>query len=99
MTLSRRIEKLTKLNLSSSEPLQVAYYGSGGRYDSHFDWGQSTTCNHVLRNYEYSKSTGGRLATFLIYRTSTIGYHVILPSCVTTVVLAKTLLTQTHCAP
>eukprot|EP00794_Sanderia_malayensis_P017572 gene17572-19324_t len=80
----KRIEALTGLNMAHAETLQVANYGIGGHYDTHFDFSRSVPIRpppfrrntnestqrstHETKN-ELSLHSGERIATFLLYMT------------------------------
>ena len=59
--LSKRIEDITGLSMSSSENLQIQKYGIGGFYKSHYDF----TANPEISAKRFLG--GDRIATFLIY--------------------------------
>ncbi|KII64487.1 Prolyl 4-hydroxylase subunit alpha-1 [Thelohanellus kitauei] len=66
-----KIMVATGLTLQSSEDLQLANYGIGGYYDTHFDYARKTepSINDTL-----TRRNGGRLATYLLYMSDvTIG--------------------------
>ncbi|KII72955.1 Prolyl 4-hydroxylase subunit alpha-1 [Thelohanellus kitauei] len=54
----------TDLTLESAEEFQVANYGMGGFYDTHFDFSRK---NDHTRKGEYDLRNGKRLATYLLY--------------------------------
>jgi len=59
--MSRRIESYTGLSMETAEKLQVANYGLGGHYDTHFDFG---------RQKNMKRPNGNRIATMLFYMSN-----------------------------
>jgi len=81
--IDKRVGAMSGLNMKSAESLQIANYGIGGHYDTHFDFSRLTPIrpppsrrkNGTL-TYRYGSGTktstiidklGNRIATFLIY--------------------------------
>ncbi|XP_076368275.1 prolyl 4-hydroxylase subunit alpha-1-like [Tachypleus tridentatus] len=60
--ISKRIEDLTGLTVSTAEELQVVNYGIGGHYEPHFDFARREETNAFK-----SLGTGNRIATWLNY--------------------------------
>lgn len=60
--ISRRIEAITNLDMSTAEELQVVNYGIGGHYEPHYDFARREE-----RNAFKSLGTGNRIATWLNY--------------------------------
>ena len=58
----RRVASVTKLNMETSEELQVSNYGIGGHYEPHFDFARREEKNAFA-----SLGTGNRIATWLFY--------------------------------
>ncbi|KII72695.1 Prolyl 4-hydroxylase subunit alpha-2 [Thelohanellus kitauei] len=62
--IKAKITVATGLTLGSSEYLQLANYGIGGYYDTHFDYGTKKDANKAD---ELTMTDGDRVATFLLY--------------------------------
>ncbi|XP_076257689.1 prolyl 4-hydroxylase subunit alpha-1 isoform X2 [Rhynchophorus ferrugineus] len=60
--ITRRINDMTGLTMSTAEELQVVNYGIGGHYEPHFDFARKEETN-AFRNL----GTGNRIATVLFY--------------------------------
>lgn len=60
--ISRRVEDMTGLTVSTAEELQVVNYGIGGHYEPHFDFARKEEV-HAFK----SLGTGNRIATVLFY--------------------------------
>lgn len=60
--ISRRIEDMTELSMTTAEELQVVNYGIGGHYAAHFDFART---GEAFRFDEEEK--GNRIATVLFY--------------------------------
>lgn len=60
-----RVGDLTNLEMEYCEPLQVANYGIGGNYESHYDHATPPHNSSIFGHYDW----GNRLATMLIYLT------------------------------
>ncbi|XP_018080873.1 prolyl 4-hydroxylase subunit alpha-1 isoform X2 [Xenopus laevis] len=60
--LNNRIERVTGLDMSTAEELQVANYGVGGQYEPHFDFGRKDEPDAFKE-----LGTGNRVATWLFY--------------------------------
>ena len=58
----RRVASVTKLNMETSEELQISNYGIGGHYEPHFDFARREEKNAFA-----SLGTGNRIATWLFY--------------------------------
>lgn len=63
--ISRRVEDMTGLTVSTAEELQVVNYGIGGHYEPHFDFARKEEANAFK-----SLGTGNRIATVLFYVSS-----------------------------
>lgn len=61
--MNRRIDAYTGLNMETAEKLQVANYGMGGHYETHFDFARRTKA----KEREMLKENGNRIATVLFY--------------------------------
>ncbi|KAG8197753.1 hypothetical protein JTE90_006799 [Oedothorax gibbosus] len=60
--ISKRVQDLTGLTVSTAEELQVVNYGIGGHYEPHFDFARREE-----KNAFQSLGTGNRIATWLLY--------------------------------
>ncbi|XP_054719638.1 prolyl 4-hydroxylase subunit alpha-1-like [Uloborus diversus] len=60
--LSKRVQDITGLTVSTAEELQVVNYGIGGHYEPHFDFARREE-----KNAFQSLGTGNRIATWLLY--------------------------------
>ncbi len=60
--VNKRIEAVTRLELSTAEELQVVNYGLGGHYEPHFDFARRDE-----KDAFQGLGTGNRIATFLFY--------------------------------
>ena len=58
----KRVASITRLNMETSEELQVSNYGIGGHYEPHFDFARREEKNAFA-----SLGTGNRIATWLFY--------------------------------
>lgn len=83
--ISRRVEDMTGLTVSTAEELQVVNYGIGGHYEPHFDFARVCFLifmNDLINNQIWlflqkeeanafkSLGTGNRIATVLFYVSS-----------------------------
>ncbi|XP_017489729.1 PREDICTED: prolyl 4-hydroxylase subunit alpha-1-like, partial [Rhagoletis zephyria] len=60
--ISRRVQAITDLDLSTAEELQVVNYGIAGQYEPHYDFARREE-----KNAFKSLGTGNRIATWLNY--------------------------------
>ena len=58
-----RVGALANMDMSYSEPLQVANYGIGGNYEAHFDFASPPHNSSIFGAYDF----GNRIATMLFY--------------------------------
>jgi len=58
-----RVGALGNLDMTYSEPLQVANYGIGGNYEAHYDFAEPPHDSSIFGAYDF----GNRIATMLFY--------------------------------
>jgi len=60
--ISKRVDHMTNLEITTAEDLQIANYGLGGHYDPHYDFARKEE-----KNAFKGLNTGNRIATVLFY--------------------------------